>query len=104
MTTLEKSVQRDVILFFEGLGCRVYRLSQARATRQTPGLPDLWIFCPRKQTGFWFEVKDDCGRPSAEQVTFGESCMACGIGHAMGGMGAARVLARSLGLTWAPAA
>jgi len=105
MTDLEKVVQREVIQFFEGLGCRVYRLGgNNRATRQSAGLPDLWIFCPRKHTGMWFEVKAAWGRPSPDQITFADSCEACRVPYGIGGMPAARLLAGKLGLTWEPAA
>ncbi len=105
MTESEKAVQRQVIRFYEGVGCIVYRLGgQPRKTMQTPGLPDLWVFCPRKRVGFWFEVKAECGRPSPEQITFAESCATCRVPHAIGGLEAAHALAKRLGIIWTVAA
>ncbi len=100
MTALERDVQREIVTLFRGLGCRVYSLSQARRSNQTAGLPDLWVFCPRKHVGFWFEVKAAWGKPSEEQETFADSCRVCRVHHAIGGLAEARTLAKALGLMW----
>jgi len=105
VTPLEKSVQREVVTFFEGLGCRVYRLSQPRRTMQTPGLPDLWAFCPRKRLGFWWETKRvDGGTRRPEQERFAELCTLSGVPYGYGAMASARAFAKALGLTWEAAA
>ena len=105
MTDLEKIVQRDIIRFFEGLGCTVYRLSQARATRQTPGLPDLYIFCQRKRVAFWWETKrTDTGQRSDAQLDFAGLCADCRVAYGHGAYANARAMAQKLGLMWSAAA
>ncbi len=47
------------------IGAKIYDLSQGyrpggkrhATTRQTPGIPDLWIFVPNLNVGLWMEVK-----------------------------------------------
>ena len=99
MTPLEKSVQRDIVTMLEGLGCTVRRLGGAkRRTTTAAGLPDLYVFCPRKRCAFWFEVKAAWGRLSPEQQAFRDLCSMCGVIHGMGGMQDARDLCRALGI------
>ena len=53
-------------------GAKVYWLSQARKTQQTPGIPDLWIAFPT--FGLWWEVKAVDGRLSPFQEDFRDEC------------------------------
>lgn len=53
-------------------GAKVYWLSQARKTGQTPGLPDLWLAFPT--FGMWWEVKASDGRLSPFQEDFRDEC------------------------------
>src|SRR5581483_3324266 len=55
----------------EQTGCAVYRLSQARASKQTPGLPDLIAFTPR-HTMLLIETKRPGGRLRDAQRKFAE--------------------------------
>ncbi len=105
MTDLEKHVQREITQFFTGLGCRVIRMGGApRRTTNAAGVPDLWVFCPRKRLGFWWEVKAIWGRPSEAQTSFAESCQVCHVPYGIGGMAEAREFAKSHRMTWEPAA
>jgi hypothetical protein len=70
---LEKDEQAYIAKLFRGFGCKVYNLSQARASKQTPGLPDLWVVNGAiveirarsdHSIAFWFEVKRAHRRPN----------------------------------------
>jgi hypothetical protein len=75
---LEKSVERDIINAALGLGFHVTKLSQARASQQTPGIPDLYVRCKPKRFRAWIEVKRLGGKPSPEQIGWMEFESACG--------------------------
>ncbi|SRR5581483_7123475 len=66
-------------------GWTVYRLSQARASRQTPGLPDLWAFHPVLRLELTVEVKSGAGRPTPEQEEFAQFRALCQRDHVIGG-------------------
>ncbi len=63
-------------------GAFVYRLSQARETNQTPGLPDRYLVWP--DMAVWWEVKSATGVLSQPQARFAIQCTAngtpCGCG------------------------
>lgn len=80
----EKAVYEAVARILTLAGCQVYRLAQSRATRQTAGLPDLWVFGPTG--GAWIEVKRPGGRLRPEQRVFRERCQARRIEHVVGGL------------------
>ena len=102
MTDLEKHVQRDVTAFFTGLGCTVVRMGGApRRTTNAAGVPDLWVFCPRKRLGFWFEVKAVWGRKSDQQAEFAALCGVCRVPYCCGGMPEAREFAKAHRIMWA---
>lgn len=94
----EKATQRDVVKLFEAAGCQVYNLSQARASKQTAGLPDLWVFCPRRRCAWWWETKRPGGKLRPEQREFRERCHASGIRYEFGGVPEAVELLRALQL------
>lgn len=81
----EKQEQAFVIKLFRGFGCTVYSLSQARASKQTPGLPDLWVVHRAAKLAFWFETKRSSGgKVSPAQLEFAHDCYATGIAHYIG--------------------
>jgi len=82
---LEREVYESVILVLTLAGCEVYRLSQVRASRQTAGLGDLWVFGPRDLFA-WIEIKRPGGRLRPEQRLFRERCQARRIEHVVGGI------------------
>lgn len=91
---LERDEQQYVAKLFRGFGCKVYWLSQARSTKQTEGLPDLWVVHVDAKLAFWFETKRSSGgRVRPEQKLFADECAATGIKHHMGDR---RVAARIL--------
>lgn len=63
-------------------GAFVYRLSQARETNQTPGLPDRYIVWP--DIAVWWEVKSATGVASQAQVRFAQQCAANGTPYGIG--------------------
>lgn len=95
----EKSIQHWCAQMFKAAGCLVYSLSQARASKQSPGLPDLYVLVPRRATAFWFETKSAKGRQSEAQAAFQKACEACGVRYVMGGMDEARAMLTELRLT-----
>lgn len=103
---LEKDVQRDVMALLRGCGCRVFNLSQgyrpggARhgTTRQTRGLPDLYVFPPRGLAPFWCEIKRLGGTQSPEQMGFQSLCAEAGTGYIVGGVAEVVTHLRTLGI------
>jgi hypothetical protein len=83
--SLEKDAYEAVVRLLRLAGCEVYRLSQSRASRQTPGIPDLWVFGPRNLY-CWLEVKRPGGRLRPEQRKFQAHCEARKIEHVVGGV------------------
>jgi hypothetical protein len=58
----EKAEQSEIVKRFKGIGgFAVYNLSQSRASKQTPGLPDLWCMHTRYAFAFWWESKRQVG-------------------------------------------
>ncbi|HYL22463.1 MAG TPA: hypothetical protein VEU74_11930 [Gemmatimonadales bacterium] len=97
---LEREVKKDVINLYEALGCFVYSTISRRTgpTPNTPGLPDLWVMHPR---GFawWHELKGDDGEHRPAQALFQRRCQLARIGYVLGGLDAARLYVRHIGLT-----
>lgn len=81
----EKREQAEVVKRFRAFGFHVYTLSQPRATKQTPGLPDLWCAHNTQPIAFWWETKRQVGGElSSVQVEFQAECHRCGVGHGVG--------------------
>lgn len=70
---LERDVQKACVALLEGLGSKVYRTSQYRASRIAPGIPDLIVLHPKLGVVF-LEVKSATGKQSAEQAEFEADC------------------------------
>ena len=73
LSPLERDVQRQVVDVLKALGATVYATSQYRASRITPGIPDLYALHP-KLGGVWVEVKSATGKQSPEQEEFQADC------------------------------
>jgi hypothetical protein len=54
---LEKAEQLACVRIVRALGGKAYNLSQARRSKQTPGLPDLWCVFFAHALAFWWETK-----------------------------------------------
>ena len=82
---LEKAEQAEVVKRFRAFGFKVYNLSQARATKQTPGLADLWCAHTRHPIAFWWETKRQVGgEHSPAQIDFRAECYRCCVGYGTG--------------------
>lgn len=64
----EADIRRGIVKFLRMIGFAVYDLEQNRKTRQTPGIPDLYV--QGKGIRFWVEVKTAKGRLSEAQADF----------------------------------
>jgi hypothetical protein len=94
----EKQVQAAVVRLYRAFGCLTFSLAQPRATMQAEGLPDLWVFAPRRGAAWWHEVKAEGGQLRAEQARFGDLCRLCDVGHVVGGVADAKAKLTALGL------
>jgi hypothetical protein len=82
---LEKTEQLEIIKRFRVCHFRVYTLSQPRATKQTPGLPDLWCMHEQLPIAFWWESKRQIGgKHSDAQKEFAELAKSSGVRHGSG--------------------
>ena len=81
---LEKEVESQCDKMLTLMGWSVVRFSQARATRQTRGIPDRKYY--RGRDTFWFECKAQDGRQSSEQKAFQEMCEEAGELYVIGGV------------------
>lgn len=108
---LEKTEQLEIVKLFRAHGCKVYSLSQARASKQSPGLPDLWVtkawtvtpiaggLPHRRHLAFWWETKRQVGgKRSSAQIDFAEECIAAGVGYGFGDRYAAAQYLVDLGI------
>jgi hypothetical protein len=95
----EKAEQRAVVSRLRAFGFVVYSLSQARAAKQTPGIPDLWIVHRRLAWAGWFETKRQVGgKHSTAQLEFRSECDATGVNYRTGDRHVAELLLIELGL------
>jgi len=103
VTPLERDVARSVVAFLETCGCHVYSLQdrRPRATRNTPGLPDLYVL-HRQLGGFWVELKAPGGKQTVEQVSFQATCGRCGVPYVCGGVAEAMAFLAQRGLVVTP--
>jgi hypothetical protein len=81
----EKTEQLEVRKRFVVCGFRVYNLSQPRASKQSAGLPDLWLMHERLPIALWWESKRQVGgKFSSEQLDFARLAKQAGIGYGSG--------------------
>lgn len=77
---IEKDEQREVVKMYRAHSCTVRNLSQARKTKQAPGLPDLFVVHRGKSRAWWHETKRPVGgRYSPAQIEFRDDMQACGV-------------------------
>lgn len=110
----ERQVQQRVVATYEAVGCLVANFAQGyrpggrghATTRQTKGIPDLYVFPPRRLAfradgnvdPFWHEVKRPGGVQSPEQKRWQEECENRGVGYVLGGVNEALAYLRKLKL------
>jgi hypothetical protein len=112
----ERDVQKSVVGAYEAVGCIVANFSQGYrpggrrhgTTRQTKGIPDLYVFPPLSVTyarhgsrdgrPWWHEVKHPGGDQSPEQVTWQRRCEDRAVGYVLGGVDEALAYLWRIGL------
>ena len=80
----EKAQERAAHRLMEALGFTAWRLSQARATNQTPGLCDIIFTHPERGLLVAYEAKSPNGRQSPAQREFQRHVVAAGIPYVVG--------------------
>lgn len=99
LNVLEKDEQAFIFKLFRGFGVIVYNLSQPRATKQTPGLPDMYCMHPGIRRAWWFETKRaEGGRLSEVQKVFIGHADSCNVDIWVGDRRAAARVLMDLGL------
>lgn len=78
----EKMEQQAVYYHLRALGGAYWNLSQARATKQTEGLPDAWLAFQGRVA--WWEAKREGGKQSVAQRAFQAACEAGGVTYLLG--------------------
>ena len=100
---LEKEIQLEVVKLYRAHGCVVYNFSQARASKQSPGVGDLYVFWPAMRgdgpTAWWHETKTPTGKQSPAQLVFQQFCESCHVGYVLGGVLAAAAKLDAIGAT-----
>lgn len=74
----EKAVQAGVVRALRAMGFVVNDMSQPRATKQAPGVPDLYAQHPAWGIRLWVEVKAARGRVRHAQQRWHEAERAAG--------------------------
>ena len=81
----EKEEQRAIRKMAIAVGFKVYWLSQAEHSGQTPGLGDLWIVHVGRSLAGWWETKRQVGgKRSNVQEDFASECQSCFIPYGSG--------------------
>lgn len=93
----EKDVQQRVVRVFEAYSGVVKNLSQPRATMQSAGFGDLYVFLPRQKCTVWWETKRPGGKQSPDQVSFETWCRSCNQDYGCGGVDEVVAYLRSIG-------
>jgi hypothetical protein len=99
----EKAVEARIDQLCALAGCTAIRFSQARATMQTPGVPDRLYFAPEHGLAFWVEAKAPKGRQSTAQATFEALSSLCRVPYVLGGYREVLVFLIDRGLWQLPA-
>lgn len=94
----EIEIQREIRRLFLAHGFRVCWLSQARRSKQTAGIADLWVTHRGRGIAFWFEVKAEGGEQSEAQHEFELDCIATNTTYVLGGYATAENYLREMGV------
>ena len=86
ISELEDDVVEEADRIMRALGFTVIRLSQKRASKVTPGVPDRYYLHPRRKLALWYEGKSSTGRARPEQLQFQQLCRDTGVHHVLGGL------------------
>lgn len=92
----EKEVEHAVDGLMATCGFDVVRFSQARASQQTPGIPDRRYVHAELPVALWFEVKRPSGTWSKAQQDFAAQCQRVGEIYVVGTTVAAYAVLREM--------
>lgn len=84
LAATEKQVEAGGDRFMADLGFDSIHFSQARASNQTPGIPDRKYFNTERGVACWWEAKAERGKQSKEQYRFQQQCEACAEVYLLG--------------------
>ena len=84
--TRERQIRAEGVRLLRALGCRVEVFSENRATRNTPGVPDVYAFLPNGRGTVWWETKVPGGVMRPAQLDFERRCLMCGQPYVRGGL------------------
>lgn len=84
LAATEKKEETAGDRFMHDLGYIAVRFSQARATQQTPGIPDRKYYNVVKRHTLWWEAKASDGKQSKVQRDFQIMAEACGESYVLG--------------------
>jgi hypothetical protein len=70
--------------FMHDLDFTSIHFSQARASQQTPGIPDRKYYSPFLGLTFWWEAKAEDGKQSEDQRKYQIMCQKCGELYVLG--------------------
>lgn len=76
---LEKHIAADAIRALRTIGADVSSTQQTRASRQTIGMPDLWVTHAAWRVFAWLEVKRPGEKATRAQLEWHERCRAAGV-------------------------
>lgn len=92
----EKQVEAMGDRLMEQMGWRSIHFSQARASRQTPGIPDRKYYHRALGVTLWWEAKKPGGKQRPAQREFQQDAEACGEVYVLGGVEELALTAREL--------
>jgi hypothetical protein len=75
----EKDTYAACLETLRALGWHVSRFQQARASKQTAGVPDLYAMHPRLRRALWIELKAPDGRRSPAQAAWHQIAEESGV-------------------------
>jgi hypothetical protein len=77
-TPLERTVAGEIVRELRAVGYHVSSTQQTRASRQTEGMPDLFVAHPAWRVHAWVEVKRPGEKPTKVQREWHETVRASG--------------------------
>jgi hypothetical protein len=78
-TVTEKHIAGEIMRELRAIGCDVSSTQQTRASRQTVGMPDLYVSHEAWGVSAWIEVKRPGEKPTKAQQAWHERQRAAGV-------------------------
>ena len=82
----ETDVQRQVTELLQSVGAFVLRTNQPRASRVSPGLPDIICLLPRRLGVLFVECKSKTGKQNDAQILVEARAAHAGVPYVLGGI------------------